>query len=196
MITSRLASILLLSTVGAGCGAARSASGPPTAFEATDEIVERPAAPALVGQGADLAINNGVLSGRLEGGAYHVTITPDQAVGSGPMGRVDVHIKRTPSGHEMAGLWNGGKVHFFVGEDGARGELLKQISGEDRGYESCFYDIEKRGNGPGYTGLSECLGAAPLRFEVRPQLSTELSEEQTAILLLAYFAAPPPVRTL
>jgi hypothetical protein len=190
MKTSGIASIVLLSTLGC---AAHAAGGPPTAWESTDEIVDRPA--ALVGQGADLRISNNVLSGQLEGGAYHVLITRDEARGDGPMGRVDVHIKRLGQGYELAGLWNGGHVDFFVGQDGAHGQLIKQISGEDRGYESCHYDIARSAHG-GYTGLSQCLGVEPLRFDLAARTPSDLVSEQNAILLLAYFAAPPPVRTL
>jgi hypothetical protein len=179
--------------LGSGC-AAHEATGQSAHFESRDEILGPPT--RLLGEGADLRIVNGRLAGRLEGGAYAVKITPDTAVGSGPMGRIDVRIKRVGNDYDLAGTWNGGPVHFIVGPDGARGHLLKQISAEDHGFESCTYDIEERYHQPGFSGLSDCLGTEPLRFEIAPRDTAALKNEETAILLLAYFAAPPAVNAL
>lgn len=184
----------LLGLVG-GCASARAAGTTSPPYRAVERIAENP--PRLIGKDADLTIEHGALAGRLEGGTYHVNITPDSATGQGPLGPIDVHIKHVARGYDLSGLWNGGQVHFLVGESGARGHLLKQISAEDRGYESCQYDIQKLRRQPGYSGLSECLGDDhPLRFEVQPRLAGDMSQEQNAILLLAYFAAPPPVREI
>lgn len=190
--------LLALAGVGltSGCASTRDASGPPPAFQTRDEIDEGP--PRLTGAGADLQIRNDVLSGQLEGGSYNVKLTPSSAEGSGPLGRVDLHIKPIAQGYDLTGLWNGGRVHLIVGDQGARGSVMKQISGEDRGYESCHYDIGKldpRTGQAGYAGLSECLGQNPLRFEIQPRATTDMTSEQNVILLLAYLAAPPPVRT-
>jgi hypothetical protein len=189
---------LLFTLCGLGLGAcagSRAAAGPPTSFHAVDEIDERP--PRLLGADAQLTIHDGVLSGRLDGGAYDVKLTPDAAVGRGPLGRIDVRIRRAGDGYDLAGVWNGGKVHLVVDQRGARGDVVKQISAEDPGYASCHYDIWWLRKQHEYTGLSQCLGdEAPLRFEVRPHRRSDLSDEQNAVLLLAYFAAPPAVRTL
>jgi hypothetical protein len=178
-----------------GCGSMSSVKVPPSPYEAVSAIDESP--PKLVGREANLEIDNGVLHGRLEGGAYNVSITPVSAKGTGPMGAIDVRIKPVARGYDVAGLWNGGHVHFVVGDQRTRGHLLKQISSEDRGYESCRFDLEKLRNRAGYSGIEDCLGEeSPIRYEVTPNLAGEMTREQTAILLLAYFAAPPPVRTL
>jgi hypothetical protein len=168
-----------------GAGGLADSSGGPTA------MADRPA--SLVGEDAGLIIRDGLLTGRLERGGYSVRITADSARGTGPLGPIDVHINRMGRGFEVAGLWNGGHLHFLVGPDEIRGTALKQISDEERGYQSCRYQIAKLDRGSGYSGLSECLGSKPLRFEVDPRSSADLTDEQTAILLVAYFAAPPAV---
>ena len=113
------------------------------------------------------------------------------------MGPIDLHIKPVAQGFDLSGLWNGGDVHLVVGANGARGQVLKQISPEDHGYASCWYDISKTGAPGKYAGLSECMGDnGPRHFEIMPSSPAALTEEQNAVLLLAYFAAPPPVQAL
>jgi hypothetical protein len=185
--------ILLLVAAALAGGCATDAVGPPTSYRAVDHIDERPA--RLVGKAAELTIENGVLTGHLERGQYRAQITPDSARGYGPMGPIDVHIKRLGKAYDVSGMWNGGDLHFVVGENGAQGTAFRQISYEDRGYENCRYDIEKLKSGAGYSGLSECLGMEePLRFEVQPKLTSDLTDEQNVVLLVAYLAAPPAVR--
>jgi hypothetical protein len=165
-------------------------AGPPV-YHAKDSIFEQPA--HLAGPDADLTIRAGVLSGRLDGGAYRVSITPDSARGTGPMGPIDVRLKRQPDGYHVRGVWNGGDVNVVLGLAGMRGTMMTQIDG-DRGYRSCHYDLTPLGHDRGYSGIARCLGVEhPLRYEVRPRLQSDVTEEQNVILLLAYFAAPPEV---
>jgi hypothetical protein len=182
---------LAIAASTAGAARANTATEVPPVYHARDVIEEQPA--RLVGDDAGLAIHDGVLTGRLEHGAYNVQIKPDSARGTGPLGPIDVRIARVGRGFEVAGLWNGGHLHFRIGPDEISGTAMKQISDEERGYQSCRYEIAKLERRPGYTGLSECLGSKPLRFEVQPQSSADLTDEQNAILLVAYFAAPPAV---
>jgi hypothetical protein len=187
---------LALASAAAGCATEGAhVTSSPLPYQTTDEIDTRPA--RLIGADGDLEIAHGQLLGRLDGGAYNVKLTADSAEGSGPMGRIDVHIKPVAQGFDLSGVWNGGDVHFVIGETGARGRALRQISPEDRGYESCRYDISPLGSSAGYEGLAECLGdVAPVRYELHPKTDAALTREQTAVLLLAYFAAPPPVNVL
>ncbi len=164
--------------------------------EAVDRIVDDGTA-RLVGPGANLTIDHGVLAGTLEGGQYYVDISAQAARGRGPLGPIDVQIKRVAGGYDLTGLWNGGRVKFLIGERGARGQLLRQISPEDPGLRACDYDIQKLREKPRYSGLARCLGdPSPRRFDVDPRPIKALTDEENAILLLAYFAAPPPVRTI
>jgi hypothetical protein len=163
----------------------------PPVYQVRDTIDGHPE--RLVGPYARLTIKHGVLTGRLERGAYNVRITPQSAKGAGPLGAVDVKIKRVGTSFDVAGVWNGGDLHFVLGPDGIHGTAMKQISDEDRGYQSCRYEIAKVPRRSGLSGLAECLGANPLRFEVQPTTSSELTDEENAILLVAYLAAPPAV---
>jgi hypothetical protein len=183
-----------LAFIGSCASSRQATSSAALPYHAVDHIEEHPA--RLIGEDASLTIDHGVLGGRLDGGQYDVRITPDAAKGSGPMGPIDVQIKRVASAYDVSGLWNGGHLHFRVSESGAEGNVLKQISADDRGYQSCHYEIERLRSTSGYTGLSECLGAAePLRFEIRPRRAADMTDEQNVILLVAYFAAPPAVRS-
>jgi hypothetical protein len=195
--SGRIFSLMLAGLSGlAGCGLVSNApSAPPLPYQSHDEIEEGP--PRLIGSDGDLEIAHGTMSGSLEGGAYNVQLTADAARGRGPMGPIDVHIKPVAQGFDLSGVWNGGDVHLVVGANGARGQVLKQISPEDRGYASCWYDIARSGAAGKYEGLSECLGDnGPRHFELMPSSPAALTEEQNAVLLLAYFAAPPPVQAL
>jgi hypothetical protein len=147
----------------------------------------------LVGPYAHLTIEHGVLTGRLERGAYNVAITPTSAKGTGPLGPVNLKIKRIGNAFDLAGLWNGGDLHFVIAPDDIHGTAMKQISDEDRGYQSCRYEFTRLAGRRGYSGLAECLGVEPLRFDVQPTTSADLTDEQNAILLIAYLAAPPAV---
>jgi hypothetical protein len=163
----------------------------PPVYRATDAIDEHPA--RLVGDDANLTIKNGWLTGRLERGAYRVQITPDRAVGTGPLGRVDVRIRRAGDAIDVSGIWNGGDVHVVLGPDRIEGRALKQISDEQRGYQSCRYELDRGAVSRHYTGLAECLGQQPLRMDVAPRLQADLRDEENAVLLVAYLAAPPAV---
>jgi hypothetical protein len=163
----------------------------PPVYEARDAIDAHPA--RLVGDEAGLTIKDGWLSGPLEGGAYRVQVATDHARGAGPLGAVDVRIQRVAGGFDVAGVWNGGDLHLVVGRDEIRGTALKQISDEQRGYESCHYDIQRRAGSTHYTGLAECLGENPIRLDVQPTVRNAMTDEQNAILLVAYLAAPPAV---
>jgi hypothetical protein len=184
-----------LATLAVVVPAARAAAATPTdlppVYRAKDTIGGQP--DQLVGDQAQLTIQHGLLTGRLERGAYNVQITPTSAKGTGPLGRVDVRIKRVGQAVDVAGVWNGGDLHFVLGPDDIHGTALKQVSDEDRGYQGCRYRINRLGRGRGYAGLAECLGANPLRFEVRTATPADLTEEENAILLVAYFAAPPAI---
>jgi hypothetical protein len=94
---------------------------------------------------------------------------------------------------DIAGLWNGGDLHMIVGPKGIRGTALKQISDQERGYQSCRYQIMKLPQRPAYSGLADCLGTSPLRFELSEAAPSDLTDEENAILLVAYLAAPPAV---
>jgi hypothetical protein len=184
--------LVATATIAGGCAAA--AANQPLPYQVRDEIDEGP--PRLEGQKTDLRIDAGILHGHLGGGDYNIKVSADRAQGSSPLGPTDVRIVRRGSGYEVAGTWNGGRLDLLVDDHGARGDVMKQVSPEERGYQACHYDIEPTGRGPVYSGLAECLGYEPLRVELVPTPSSALDDEQNAILLVAYLAAPPPVRAL
>ena len=190
-LTTITFALLGLTTFARARASAATATELPPVYEARDTIDATPA--RLVGDDAGLTLENGWLTGRLEGGAYRVQVTADHARGVGPLGAVDVRIQRVAGGFDVAGKWNGGDLHLVVRRDDIRGTALKQISDEQRGYQSCHYDIHRRAGSPRYTGLAECLGENPIRVDLQPTASNALGDEQSAILLVAYLAAPPAV---
>jgi hypothetical protein len=175
----------------AGRAEAATPTDVPPVYQVKDTIDAHPE--RLVGPYARLTIKQGLLTGRLEQGAYNVRITPQSAKGMGPLGVVDVKIKRVGTSFDIAGLWNGGDLHFVLGPDGIHGTAMKQISDEDLGYQSCRYEITRVPRRSALSGLAECLGARPLRFEVQPTTPSILTDEENAVLLVAYLAAPPAV---
>jgi hypothetical protein len=191
-ITRRRIALLTVACVAvAGRADAATPTDVPPVYQVKDTIEGHPE--RLVGPYARLSIRQGVLTGRLERGAYNVRITPQSARGTGPLGAVDVKIKRMGTSFDIAGKWNGGDLHLVLGPDGIHGTAMKQISDEDRGYQSCRYEIARLPRRPGLSGVAECLGTSPLRFEVQPTTPSDLTDEENAILLVAYLAAPPAV---
>jgi hypothetical protein len=175
----------------AGLLTSRALAGPPV-YHTADEVTEGP--PRLNGPDADLTIRDGEMTGRLDGGAYDVHIAPDAARGHGPMGPIDVKLQRGPQGFHVVGVWNGGDIDVVLGASGLHGRMLSQIAPGDRGYRSCRYDLDRLGHGSAYSGTARCLGVEhELRYDVRPRLPSDLTDEQNVVLLVAYFAAPPPV---
>jgi hypothetical protein len=196
VMTKVAAVAVSLAAVTAGCASSGNARPGEFPDRSADRIIDAGSA-RLVGPDASLHLDHGVLAGTLEGGSYRVAVTSDSARGSGPLGPIDLQIKSVAGGHDLSGVWNGGPVHFLIGDQGARGELLRQISAGNPGQESCDYDIKKLHNKATYSGIARCLGEEhPLRFDLQARAPAALTGEENAILLLAYFAAPPPLGTI
>lgn len=149
----------------------------------------------LVGPDAHLRIKDNVLTGRLAGGAYQVAIGPDRAKGAGPMGPIDLRLTRLPTGYDVEGIWNGGTVHFVIGEKSITGKAMRRVSAGSIGHMVCNYDIVRTQNGSGFSGVARCLGQREgTRFELQPRLPTDLTQPQNVVLLVAYLVAPAATR--
>jgi hypothetical protein len=181
----------VLVVVGAGlvgsCATTRAAS------QRTPERPITEQEPAyLIAPDARLAVYQDILVGRVKGGAYDIEVGTDGAAGRGPLGPIDVHVHRQAKGYAVDGVWNGGKVSFFVAQDSIRGTADREVSSEDRSYESCNYDVDKLRGRNVYAGRETCLGAdLPVRFDVQPDPASPVMDARTAVLMIAYLVAPP-----
>jgi hypothetical protein len=147
----------------------------------------------LPGQEGDLRLDDRLLVGHLGGGAYQVSIGPDRARGTGPMGPIDLRLTPVPAGYDVQGIWNGGAVHFLVGPRSVKGKAVRHVAGGSIGSVSCHYDIVRDSNG--FSGLASCMGASTAtRFQLSPRLPSDLSQPRNVVLLVAYLAAPARVR--
>jgi hypothetical protein len=176
-------------------GASGFASGPAraTVYGADYGIYGNPG--RLVGPDAHLRFKNNVLTGQLAGGAYQVEIGADRARGTGPMGPIDLRLTRLPTGYDVEGIWNGGTVHFLVGDRSITGKAMRRVSAGSIGQMVCNYDLVRGQNGAGFSGVARCLGRREAtRFELQPRLPTGLTEPQNVILLVAYLTAPAATR--
>jgi hypothetical protein len=145
----------------------------------------------LVGPQGGLHIRDGVMVGRLAGGAYDVRIEPGVARGRGPLGTIDVRITRTAEGHQLDGLWNGGRIDLIVTDRVVRGRVVRPVAVGDRGYDTCRYDIGRFGDGAVYSGTVRCLQQGKvLRVEVHPRAQHNMTDPQNVLLLVADLTAP------
>jgi hypothetical protein len=149
------------------------------------------APPRLLGLGTDLSVEGGRLAGVLDGGRYDVTVTGDHALGSGPRGRIDVALRRTSDRLELDGTWNGRALHLALGPGEVRGTVVRPVSTEGSGVESCRLGLEPLRDGS-LNGPVECLGHGdPLRMSLDPVDARVLTDTGTALLLVAFIASPP-----
>jgi hypothetical protein len=176
MMTIRAA---MLSIIVGGCAAA----GP---------AVHPAGTSALSAPEARLQIHDGELVGRVKGGFYDVRIRPEGAKGTGSFGAIDVRIVRKGAAYSIEGTWNGGPVSFDVRPGAIRGTAMRHVSSSERGFENCWFDVEKQWRRPAYSGREDCLGSVtPLRFELLPHGAADVTDQEAAILVIAYLLAPP-----
>jgi hypothetical protein len=148
--------------------------------------------PALVGPGVNLVVQDGVLSGELQGHAIKVTITGNHAEGTGPGGRVSLDWVSNSNGSlAVKGVWNDHKVDLAFAERGITGRLIQSVTPTGEGVKSCRFDINQVSKGSNLSGLSECLGySEPVRYSVLPAMNAELTNPEVALLLIAFFESP------
>lgn len=153
--------------------------------------------PALVGPGVNLTVQDGVLSGELQGHAFNATVTGNHAEGTGPAGKISLDWSTGGDGIlAVKGLWNGKKVDLEFGESSITGRLMQSVTPTSTGIKSCRFDIESK-KGGNINGLSECLGySEPVRYVIQPVASAELTNPAVAMLFIAFFSSPTsfPVR--
>jgi hypothetical protein len=148
--------------------------------------------PALVGPGVDLVVENGVLSGELQGHAVDVAFSGTHAEGTGPGGKVSLDWDTDADGGlRVTGVWNNHKVNLRFSSGGITGRLMQSDTPTGIGEKSCRFDINQMSKGGTLNGLSECLGySEPLRYSVQPAANAELTNPAVALLLTAFFEAP------
>lgn len=148
--------------------------------------------PALIGPGVTLMVENGVLSGELQGHAVDVTMTGTHAEGSGPGGKVSLDwTTDTDGGLRVTGVWNAHKVNLRFSPNGITGRLMQSDTPTGVGEKSCRFDVNQVSKGAVLNGLAECLGySEPLRYYVQPAATAELTNPAVALLLTAFFEAP------
>jgi hypothetical protein len=147
--------------------------------------------PGLVGPGVNLVVQDGVLSGELQGHAVNVNVGGSRAQGTGPGGKVDLAWSRRSDGTlEMRGVWNDHKVNLDFRDNGITGRLMQSVTPTGDGVKSCRFDINQK-KGANLGGLSECLGySEPVRYSIQPAAKAELNSPEVALLLIAFFESP------
>jgi hypothetical protein len=181
-----------MSAIGmaAGCATTRDANDVAAGTPASTVIPEHPG--QLAGEDVRLRLDGDVLAGQIKGGTYQVKMVPGGARGTGPVGAIDVRIEKAGQGYHVDGIWNDSRISFVVSKDAIVGTALRQVSGEDPGLESCWYDVEKLWHRSAYAGYEQCPGTAnPMRLDVQPATTLGLGDETTAVLIIAFLVAPP-----
>jgi hypothetical protein len=170
-VTSRasllaIAAALALGTVGPGTGVAL----------------------ADIGKNPDPADNGATLCAHVAGGRYSVGVHGGRARGSGPDGPIDVKLTPVANGYDVAGTWNGGRVHFVVGPNSVRGTAAKPPTA-GRSATICRFDASTRPDGR-YAGVSRCLGEGWTQHVALDPRNRGISDEQQVVLLIAHLLAP------
>ena len=146
----------------------------------------------------NLVVQDGVMSGELQGHAVNVSIRGNHAEGTGPGGKVSVDWTSSSDGSlAVKGVWNDHKVNLDFGQRSITGRVMQSATPTGAGVKSCRFDIDQMAKGSNLSGLSECLGySEPVRYSVQPALNAELTKPEVALLLLAFFESPTsfPVR--
>jgi len=148
--------------------------------------------PALVGPGVNLVVQNGVLSGELQGHAINVNVGGTRAEGTGPVGKVSLEWTRDSNGTlAMRGVWNNHKVDLAFGSRSINGRLMQSVTPTGPGVKSCHFDINAVAKGANLSGLVECLGySEPVRYSIQPVAEADLTSPEVALLLVAFFESP------
>jgi hypothetical protein len=148
--------------------------------------------PGLVGPGVDLVVNDGRLTGELQGHAVDVTMGGTHAEGTGPGGRVSLDWTRAAGGGLLvSGVWNAHKVNLLFSASSISGRLMQSVTPTGSGVKSCRFDINQVSKGATLSGLSECLGySEPVRYSIQPASTSELTSPDVALLLIAFFESP------
>jgi hypothetical protein len=154
--------------------------------------------PGLVGPGVSLVVEDGVLSGDVQGHPVSVNIGGTHAEGTGPAGKVSLEWTRGSDGTlAVSGLWNNHKVNLDFGARSITGKLMTSVTPTGAAVKSCRFDINEVAKGANLTGLSECLGySEPVRYSIQPATNADLTSPEVALLLIAFFESPTsfPVR--
>jgi hypothetical protein len=147
--------------------------------------------PGLVGPGVKLVVQDGVLSGEVQGHAVSVNVGGTHAEGTGPSGKVSVDWSRGADGTlAMRGVWNDHKVNLDFKPRGITGRLMQSVTPTGDGVKSCRFDINQT-KGPNVSGLSECLGySEPVRYSIQPTANADLNSPEVALMLVAFFESP------
>jgi hypothetical protein len=147
--------------------------------------------PGLVGPGVNLVVQDGVLSGEVQGHAVSVDVGGTRAEGTAPGGKVSVEWSRGRDGTlAMRGVWNDHKVNLDFGSSSITGRLIQSVTPTGDGVKSCRFDINQT-KGANLSGLSECLGySEPVRYSIQPAARAELNTPEVALLLIAFFESP------
>jgi hypothetical protein len=147
--------------------------------------------PGLVGPGVDLVVNDGRLTGELQGHAVDVSISGGHAEGTGPGGRVSLDFGQSGDGLLVSGVWNDHKVNLLFSASSISGRLMQSVTPTGSGVKSCRFDINQVSKGATLSGLSECLGySEPVRYSIQPASTSELTSPDVALLLIAFFESP------
>src|SRR5206468_9178526 len=85
--------------------------------------------PGLVGPGVSLVVQDGVLSGDLQGHAVNVNVGGTRAEGTGPGGKVSLEWTRGSDGTlAVRGVWNDHKVSLDFGPRSITGHVMQSVT--------------------------------------------------------------------
>jgi hypothetical protein len=147
--------------------------------------------PGLVGPGVNLVVQDGVLSGELQGHAVNVNVGGSRAEGTAPGGKVSLEWTKDAAGTlAVRGVWNDHKVNLDFRANSITGRLMQSVTPTGDGVKSCRFHINQE-KGANLSGLSECLGySEPVRYSIQPAAQAELNNPEVALLLIAFFESP------
>ena len=100
----------------------------------TSRLLDDP--PALVGPGVNLVVQDGVLSGELQGHSFSATSARSHAEGNGPAGKVSLDWTIKSDGTlAVAGVWNGKNVDLEFGPASVTGRVTQSVTPTSIGRE-------------------------------------------------------------
>jgi hypothetical protein len=149
----------------------------------------------VVGPRIKAEIVGGILTGAVPGGSFRARLDGDLVHGAGPLGPIDVRVTPLHQGFDVAGVWNGGNIHFVFDGRTIRGSAVKQIVAGQSGVASCHYYIGPSWKSTTLSGREACMGFADaMQVDVDPQIATHLTTPGGVVMFVAYLTSPLPSR--
>ena len=150
--------------------------------------------PHVVGPRGNLNLQDGVISGRIDGRTLRLEVDENSVQGIGPMGQVAVEVSESPTQWEASGMWNGSRVRLEVSDEGIQGTIAVHNGGTVARVQNCQYKLNRVDPASGARiGSSICNGMpAQTRMEVPAAASRYLTRTELMVVLMTLISVPPP----